>query len=390
MPTWAPQRERIVLNVMDYGANPHDSGTGADNVTAFNAALAAVPTAFPTRGAEIHIPAGTYRFNAAITVPSTSVFPTRFVGLANFSANANDAGAKLKCNTTSMTLLTFDGGASVQQQGPQFYNLAFDGASNATTTLVSLKMTNRARFNNCSFARATTGISFDSAVDTISGGDSSWHEVNGCHFYRNTTSIECRHSYGLNIVGSDFVHNSAGTGVRIGTVGTNTPSQHIRCIGTKFDGCSIAVDIEGGYCEFLGTAMESCTTGYKLRHLITNAIAGSKSNFIACGFGTVTTAFDIGSGCAQNAIVGANFTSVTNDYTFEDATARANTTIVGTGSSQPGNLRLATLANAAPADADLVAGQMQVWFDSTAGAAKLMVKGKNASGTVVTGNVALS
>lgn len=39
-----------------------------------------------------------------------------------------------------------------------------------------------------------------------------------------------------------------------------------------------------------------------------------------------------------------------------------------------------------PADADLVAGECAFWFDSTNGAAKLMVKGKQADGTVKTGS----
>ena len=45
---------------------------------------------------------------------------------------------------------------------------------------------------------------------------------------------------------------------------------------------------------------------------------------------------------------------------------------------------------AAPADAELATSEVAFWFDDTAGAAKLMIKAKNASGTVVTGNVALS
>lgn len=44
----------------------------------------------------------------------------------------------------------------------------------------------------------------------------------------------------------------------------------------------------------------------------------------------------------------------------------------------------------APADADLAANEMALWFDSTNGAAKLMIKGKSANGTVVTGEVALA
>jgi hypothetical protein len=42
--------------------------------------------------------------------------------------------------------------------------------------------------------------------------------------------------------------------------------------------------------------------------------------------------------------------------------------------------------NAAPADADLSAGEVALWFDSTNGAARVMFKGKQADGSVWTGN----
>lgn len=49
-----------------------------------------------------------------------------------------------------------------------------------------------------------------------------------------------------------------------------------------------------------------------------------------------------------------------------------------------------TSLTSAPADADVGVGEMSLWFDSTNGAAKLMVKAKEAGGTVRTGSVALS
>ncbi len=45
---------------------------------------------------------------------------------------------------------------------------------------------------------------------------------------------------------------------------------------------------------------------------------------------------------------------------------------------------------AAPADAELVAGEMALWFDATNGAGKLMVKAKTANGTVATAAMALT
>lgn len=49
-----------------------------------------------------------------------------------------------------------------------------------------------------------------------------------------------------------------------------------------------------------------------------------------------------------------------------------------------------TAKTAAPADADLVAGEAAYWLDQTVGTAKFMVKAKNSAGTVVTGSINLT
>jgi hypothetical protein len=46
--------------------------------------------------------------------------------------------------------------------------------------------------------------------------------------------------------------------------------------------------------------------------------------------------------------------------------------------------------DAAPADGELVAGDVALWLDATDGAAKLMVKAKTANGTVATAAIALA
>jgi len=56
--------------------------------------------------------------------------------------------------------------------------------------------------------------------------------------------------------------------------------------------------------------------------------------------------------------------------------------------SSDGYIIIAT--HAAPADADLSAGECALWFDQTNGAAKLKIKAKQANGTVKTGEVTLS
>jgi hypothetical protein len=49
-----------------------------------------------------------------------------------------------------------------------------------------------------------------------------------------------------------------------------------------------------------------------------------------------------------------------------------------------------TRKTAAPADADIATSEMALWFDNTAGAAKLMIKAKDSGGTVRTGSVSLT
>lgn len=49
-----------------------------------------------------------------------------------------------------------------------------------------------------------------------------------------------------------------------------------------------------------------------------------------------------------------------------------------------------TAQHVAPADGDLSSGEVALWFDQTNGAAKLMVKGKSANGTVVSAAIALA
>ena len=49
-----------------------------------------------------------------------------------------------------------------------------------------------------------------------------------------------------------------------------------------------------------------------------------------------------------------------------------------------------TALHSAPADGDLAAGELALWFDQTNGAGKLMIKAKTADGTVATGEVALT
>jgi hypothetical protein len=55
-----------------------------------------------------------------------------------------------------------------------------------------------------------------------------------------------------------------------------------------------------------------------------------------------------------------------------------------------GSDSIRTQAHAAPSDGSIQTGELALWFDQTNGAAKLMVKAKQADGTVKTAAVALA
>lgn len=76
-------------------------------------------------------------------------------------------------------------------------------------------------------------------------------------------------------------------------------------------------------------------------------------------------------------------TGATNNFSFyEDG---GNWFVKNAGSMYCGSAPIIG-ATSAPADGDLVAGQMAIWFDDTDGAAKFMVKAKQADGAVKTGS----
>jgi hypothetical protein len=86
---------------------------------------------------------------------------------------------------------------------------------------------------------------------------------------------------------------------------------------------------------------------------------------------------------SEQAVVRANSAQTAYIQVWKNSSGSALSAIDRSG-------RFCTQVHSAPADADIVTGELFLWFDQTAGAAKLKIKAKNASGTVVTGEVALS
>jgi len=73
-----------------------------------------------------------------------------------------------------------------------------------------------------------------------------------------------------------------------------------------------------------------------------------------------------------------------------DQAAISRVNIDGTRYSALASEGIWLAVHSAPADGDLSAGELILWYDQTNGAAKLMVKAKQADGTVKTGSVNLA
>jgi hypothetical protein len=111
---------------------------------------------------------------------------------------------------------------------------------------------------------------------------------------------------------------------------------------------------------------------------------------------------------ANSLVTTVTVSSVTQNVLIAGTAAAVIPLVVKPASSQSANLQewqdsgdnpLSTISengyfttrkNSAPADAELAAGEVALWFDSTNGASKLKIKGKSANGTVATGEVALT
>lgn len=118
-------------------------------------------------------------------------------------------------------------------------------------------------------------------------------------------------------------------------------------------------------------------------------MAFCRSPSIPAGSGTVTTVSVV----TANGVSGSVADPTQTPAITLDLGAITPSSIVtsGTITSSDVFLRAPFISKtAAPADGELVAGQVSLWFDATNGAAKLMIKGKSANGTVVTGSIALT
>jgi hypothetical protein len=99
-----------VFNVLDYGANPNDTG---DNTPAFHAAIAAAQTA--GAGSEVYVPSGTYTFasGSPASIQITGSVPIILAGAGRDSTKLVELTERkdllsIRCDGTTVQDLSFD------------------------------------------------------------------------------------------------------------------------------------------------------------------------------------------------------------------------------------------------------------------------------------------
>jgi hypothetical protein len=134
-------------------------------------------------------------------------------------------------------------------------------------------------------------------------------------------------------------------------------------------------------------------TSSSVRPLNVRGASGQTAGLLRVQAGNGSTALQISSDSGD---IGAiDIDAGANDITMQGGTIDAASDRVLIGNN--GGLArfdaskvIVQQATAAPADSDLIAGAFAFWFDQTNGAAKLMIKAKQADGTVRTGSVSLT
>lgn len=306
-------------NIEWYGAL-----VGANNTTAIQAAIDALPTSYPIRGGIVFIPTGVWD-TGALTIPP--LVAITFMGVGS-PKNGENCGSILSANANNVTIITMDGTVSgLLQTGPTFMNMGFRGGlgTYTGTTGVYLKTVNHGRFYNVSFDLcASYGLRLNSNVAANAANDSAWHGITDCHWYQNAVGVFCDHSYGFTLLGGDVLMAAGQTGAQIkNEASNNIISQVCRIIGTKFDGPGkgagngTGIDCEGAISTFSECCFEGLDVGIKLTKTTTGtAPAGGESNRVeACTFGSVVTGVNIGTGCVTTQLSNLQMYNVTTPVT---------------------------------------------------------------------------
>lgn len=295
-----------------FGATPDNLalGTaGTDTGPFLQEAIDSLPddTAQNGQGGTIVCSIGRYPFTTGVSTDKGGV---RVVGGGGIMYTETDPahGTVFDAITDSMTLLAFDGGASIKHTGPTIENINFveGGASAPSATLLHIELMNRWSVSKCSFRAAAKGLYIYKGG--IGGGDASWGMVNQCHFISNSIGIHSNAAY--TVIGGEFTGNTP-TGI------DHDDAANLKVIGAKFDGGTYGILTTGYQSYFSACGFEGCGTAIYLTGTGVGS-SGLGNMVIGCGIygsspaagtGIVTTAL-----AYNSMIIGVRYSGLTTNF----------------------------------------------------------------------------
>ena len=360
-------------------------GTGVDGSAAANGRLligngSGYSLASLTAGSNVTITNGA----GAITIAASGGSPGGASGNLQYQSSGSFAGLAGSTVGGSGVMVSLVSQAATDV-GYQFVNHASQSAD-PYRVLASNGSTVNARVTKDGYVGA--GTSTIIGAITAKGGTA----FSGVPAY-GTATIGSIEQTGGSWAGSGFVFANADTGSKAFSMVCNADiaffgwlaASGAASIGMVFNPNGLGIGINYAY---VGTNRLDVNGGLAL-----GAYAGlySTSNGILCpgtvGIGTSSPTGKlhlVSTNAAQQLLIVDAHASQTANLTEWRSSGG---TVYGSVSE---NGYFTTRKTSAPADGELAASEVALWFDSTNGAAKLMIKGKSADGTVVTGSVALT
>lgn len=382
------------ISVKAYGAK----GDGVtDDTAAINAAVAAAAAGYTQ---SIYFPNGTYLFSETITA-KTILGENRQKTILKYtgagSAVGPGVGIMYHRRMENLTLLGSDVGTGLDLNASpagHYRNMIVQdfatGVSLDGDALYNV-------FEDVTFQSCATGVRID--------GLSHENRFRACRVNFADTGFDVINA-GRNVIEAAAIENCTVAGVRIRTAAANgTRANAIALTRFEFNTANVIVESTVEMTALIanryigGTLTDSGT--YTMNVDITTGQYKGTSADLA----NVRTAavFDRASFSNARAQFTASGTTIDRNIADSNPTLRVN----NIHASATGNIaefqaastlfarfmrsgHLGIRTTTAPADSALNAGEVAFWFDSTSGAAKLMVKAKDAGGTVRTGSVNLT
>lgn len=261
-------------------------------------------------------------------------------------------------------LIGFDnwGGSGVTLMGGTFDN----GSNNAGTIPPAGSVGVRARGANAQLTVFGARVQSFSTHFDLAGGASSASQIVGCRCEGFDVAVMAGQS-GVSVYSGSFNNTLLAAARAVGSTGTAFQATAAASSYRWVPGAVASVANE--------MVLDAASVGVSI----------NANGSFSSGFTTTFARHQVNSRSAT-AIAGIyqGFTGQTADILqVRDSGGTAQTGVAKDGTWY-------TRRTVAPADADVAAGQMFVWFDQTAGAAKLMVKAKDSGGTVRTASVPLA